>query len=139
MPEYRLQFGEVGKANHIIYFESEHEIVDPTSDLWNVVDILTERGRQDRKFPNQSALRDDGHMTPRQAESFADHWKVSNDYDTHRGQPNWFGIFMEEFYEAFAEEDQDLFRQELVQALAVGFRILNNNDFGFDDYKETDQ
>lgn len=139
MPDYTLQFGEVGKANHVLHFYSKHEITDPLDDLWNVVEILDERGRQECKFPNQQALRDGGQMTPEQAKFFADHWKIGNDYDIAHGQPHWFGIFMEEFYEAFAETDPDAFREEMVQALAVGFRILNQNDRGFNDYQEKDQ
>jgi hypothetical protein len=88
-------------------------------------DILNERDRQDAKFGAQRQLPmgtmdNDG---TRADEKWA---KIVVDNNTKKGMLSWADILTEEYREAMAEEDPRHLREELVQMVTVGLRMIEN-------------
>jgi hypothetical protein len=90
-----------------------------------VVDVLTERDRQDEKWGEQNWP--DGTSAASWTER-ADWAKVLNDLRVREGSITWLYILQEEMYEAFAEEDPVKLRSELVQVAAVAVNWIETID-----------
>lgn len=56
--------------------------------------------------------------------------KDSNDDDELKGTLTWKGILLEEVYEALAETDRELLREELIQVAAVSLQWAEAIDRG---------
>lgn len=95
-------------------------------------DVLDERARQLKKWGKQrhSDFIDDlpttDSRTWREVEQF---WKFINDARYSRGEEaSWTAILMEEIAEAFATDDFDDLRKELIQCAAVIFAWVEDMD-----------
>lgn len=78
-------------------------------------DIVEERARQDAKWGEQN--HPDG--TNWSYEIEAEHFKALCDREAEAGKVTWRHILLEEVYEALAEENPAMLRDELVQVAAV--------------------
>lgn len=91
-----------------------------------LAEVLTERKRQDEKWGEQNHVSIvDGDTLGADAarhmfQGYANSYKAINDSAAKVGTLDWYGIFLEEVYEALAEKDEAKIRAELVQAIAVG-------------------
>lgn len=92
----------------------------------HIADVLFERVRQEVKWGRQNHKNGTGR--PGDAET-AEAYKTicrSNTPET----DNWRDILSEEVYEAYAESDPRLLREELIQVAAVAFAWLGSIDRG---------
>jgi hypothetical protein len=91
-----------------------------------ILDILTERNRQDAKWGEQNHpdVHPDlgGRFEPQNRAVYEEGWKALCDKAARSGETNWEYIFQEELAEAMHAQsrgDRAAFREELVQAAAV--------------------
>lgn len=99
-------------------------------------DVINEMDRAEAKFPNQhisdgtppAAWRMGHQAAKEQAERTRDLFRRVCQGNTDRGRRNWHDILREEVYEAFAEDDPDLLRAELVQVACVAARWIKDID-----------
>lgn len=91
-----------------------------------VADLLAERDRQETKFPDQ-------HLEAGTSSSFVnqtirDMFREGTDVAAGIGTVTWKHVLREEVYEAFAEDEPDKLRVELVQVMAVAARWIEDID-----------
>jgi hypothetical protein len=88
-------------------------------------EIAVERGRQDKKFPDQHLP--DGTGSP-MFKRIADRSRRECDKAAAEGRCTWRDIAQEEVFESFAERPGPKLRAELVQAAAVLVRWIEDID-----------
>jgi hypothetical protein len=103
---------------------------DPTFDIIQNIasEIAVERLNQVETWGQQDHPSSYGESDRRQAERTADHWKAINAARVELDVLAWDGILLEEVYEALAEIDPLLRRQELVQVAAVAAAEIESID-----------
>lgn len=95
-------------------------------------DVAAERARQDQKWGQQNHPDGTGpgvEVVPLwDGVDFAEWAKAATDAAARDGSVTWRDILLEEVAEAFAEEDLDLLRAELVQVAAVAVQWVEALD-----------
>ena len=56
----------------------------------------------------------------------ADHIKIENDVDEDFNDSHWYGVFVEELYEIFAETDPVKIKEEAIQLAALCVRLCES-------------
>lgn len=92
-----------------------------------LMDVSEERERQTRKWGEQHHL-DHCPYLYREWDRWADNWKAINDRRVQKDELSWDGILLEEVYEALAETDPAMLREELVQVAAVAVAWIEDID-----------
>lgn len=105
-------------------FENLLGVVIPVSTASVLRDIADERYRQNEKFPGQHLP--DG--TRESMKSVADAARVMCDMFAAQGELTWRDVLAEEISEAFAAEDPEQLRKELIQVAAVATRWAEEID-----------
>lgn len=93
---------------------------DPTTEILN--EVHRERARQDQRWGEQNHHDVDpvsGDVLHANAGLRAANWKRVNDYRAEAGRLDWYGVLLEEVYEALAESDPERLIEELTQVAAV--------------------
>ena len=92
----------------------------------NLARVISERARQERKFPHQSLPSGTGSG---QDASHAKLCRRLNDWSMGHGGLTWRGVLLEEVYEALAEDDVQCAEhliEELTQVAAVALRWIRD-------------
>lgn len=87
-------------------------------------DVLEERLRQERVFPDQHL--EDGTSEDNTAQ--ADYHKEVCEAHRAEGSMTWADVLAEEFWEAMSEKEPELLRAELIQVAAVAARWVEDID-----------
>lgn len=82
-------------------------------------EVASERFAQIEKWGQRDRPSVFGESDRRNFEKTANYWKQINDARVELDSLAWDGILLEEVFEALAESDDDLRRQELIQVAAV--------------------
>lgn len=96
----------------------------PMSTVAVLRDIGDERDRQNRKFPDQVLPDGTRHLM----KATADAVRKQTEVFAKDGILTWRDVLAEEVAEAFAEEDPERLRKELVQVAAVAARWVEDID-----------
>lgn len=86
-------------------------------------DIISERERQENKFPNQHL----SSGTHKEYAPIADEAREYND-NIAKDLLTWLDVLKKEFYEAASEEDPSKLRKELIQVAATCVRWIQDID-----------
>ena len=87
-----------------------------------LVDVYAERMQQDEQWGEQNHPDGTGLAEDRRIAQWA---KNANDYSVSQNTLTWRGILWEEVAEAFAEDDPERLREELIQVAAVAVNWVN--------------
>lgn len=97
-------------------------------------ELIDERVRQNRKHGPVPLTRESG--CSKNFEWLADQAKQRTDRASAFGGATWKDILEEEIWEAYAEEDWELCRAELIQVAAVAISWIEDSDLKFRDEKK---
>lgn len=84
-----------------------------------LLEVLGERGRQHRKFGDQSHVPDGTALWGKGNRSMATAARAATERASEDGDLTWAHILTEEYWEAMAESDPAKLRDELIQVAAV--------------------
>jgi hypothetical protein len=98
-----------------------HPVTQQDIDTLNDIasEMMDERVAQIERWGQQDHPSSYSDIEVHQAKKAADYWKAVNDRRVDEGNLTWDGILLEEVFEALAESDDTLRREELVQVAAV--------------------
>jgi hypothetical protein len=100
--------------------------IDTINDIAS--EIMDERVAQIERWGQQDHPSSHSDLEIHQAKKAADYWKAVNDRRVEDGTLSWDGILLEEVFEALAESDDTLRREELVQVAAVAAAEIEEID-----------
>jgi hypothetical protein len=93
-----------------------------------VDEVLRERDAQDALFGVQDLPNGTGPAFEPDAVVYAEAYRVSCDVAFEAGEGTFRHVFLEEVFEAMAEDDPAKLRAELIQAIAVGVKWVEAID-----------
>jgi hypothetical protein len=95
-------------------------------------EIVVERCKQDQKHPNlpKYLLHPQSDPTRKQLQESASYIKAENDLFESQKEHSWYGILNEEHKEVFASSTLEELRQETIQHIALGLRLIEAIDAG---------